>query len=259
MYYADRAGKHSRRRQKMTVKVNISKADRKQLAANIAEALGAELEYLGVPSCAYRAGEYTVTKDCTVETDDSNRAWLAGMLKRYGYGFTPDTTEEEPEEEMTEETAEQPEEGTELTIEMPRSFFTEEQLDNLEKMIESKESLIKKALGADSLDFDVDDEKVTFPWFSTADADEVKAYSNFISKLCQTAKDAKRVTAKDKAVESEKFAFRCFLIRLGFIGNEYKADRKILLKNLSGPAAFPNEAAAKAHLAKQKAGKEAQA
>lgn len=40
----------------------------------------------------------------------------------------------------------------------------------------------------------------------------------------------------------EKYAFRCFLLRLGFIGNEYKAERKILLKNLSGNSSWKNGA-----------------
>ena len=52
------------------------------------------------------------------------------------------------------------------------------------------------------------------------------------------AKTQKRVTAKDKAVDNDKYAFRCFLLRLGFIGDEYKADRKILLSKLSGSSAF---------------------
>jgi len=52
------------------------------------------------------------------------------------------------------------------------------------------------------------------------------------------AKTQKRVTAKDKTVDNDKYAFRCFLLRLGFIGAEYKADRKILLKNLTGSSAF---------------------
>ena len=42
----------------------------------------------------------------------------------------------------------------------------------------------------------------------------------------------------EKAVENEKYAFRCLLLRLGFVGAEYKADRKILLKNLTGSSAF---------------------
>ena len=41
---------------------------------------------------------------------------------------------------------------------------------------------------------------------------------------------------------AEKYAFRCFLLRLGFIGNEYKAERKILLKNLSGNSSWKNGA-----------------
>ena len=44
--------------------------------------------------------------------------------------------------------------------------------------------------------------------------------------------------AKEKEVENDKYAFRCFLLRLGFIGSEYKEERRILLKNLSGSSAF---------------------
>jgi len=52
------------------------------------------------------------------------------------------------------------------------------------------------------------------------------------------AKTQKRVTAKEKDTDNDKYAFRCFLLRLGFIGDEYKAARKILLRNLSGSGAF---------------------
>ncbi|MBD5535004.1 MAG: virulence protein, partial [Lachnospiraceae bacterium] len=57
---------------------------------------------------------------------------------------------------------------------------------------------------------------------------------------CKMSKEQKRITAKEKAVDNEKYAFRCFLLRLGFIGTEYKGERKILLKNLSGSSAFKN-------------------
>ena len=56
--------------------------------------------------------------------------------------------------------------------------------------------------------------------------------------LCKTAKQRKRITAKERPVENEKFTFRVFLIQLGFVGDEYKAARKILLKNLPGNSAF---------------------
>ena len=45
---------------------------------------------------------------------------------------------------------------------------------------------------------------------------------------------------KEKMVENEKYAFRCFLLQLGFIGDEYKAARRVLLKNLTGNGAWKN-------------------
>ena len=78
-----------------------------------------------------------------------------------------------------------------------------------------------------------------FPWFSgDADGDEVKAYSMLVERLCSAAKEKQRITAKERAVENPKYAMRCFLLSLGFIGDEYKAARKILLRNLSGSGAF---------------------
>ena len=38
--------------------------------------------------------------------------------------------------------------------------------------------------------------------------------------------------------QNEKYEFRCFLLRLGFIGDDTKAQRKILMENLAGSAAF---------------------
>ena len=49
---------------------------------------------------------------------------------------------------------------------------------------------------------------------------------------------SKRITATEKPVDNEKYAFRCFLLRLGFIGSEHKTQRKILLRNLTGSSAF---------------------
>lgn len=68
--------------------------------------------------------------------------------------------------------------------------------------------------------------------------DEIKAYTHFISAICKMSKEQKRISAIEKEIDNEKYAFRCFLLRLGFIGNEYKDERKILLRNLTGSAAF---------------------
>lgn len=52
------------------------------------------------------------------------------------------------------------------------------------------------------------------------------------------ARNQKRISAKEKITDNDKYAFRCFLLRLGFIGSEYKEERKILLRNLTGSSAF---------------------
>jgi len=129
---------------------------------------------------------------------------------------------------------------------MPLDGFTDAALENLERLIASKASLIKKAIGADALPIERTETTLRFPWFRFGkEPEEVSAYSRFIGALCAAAKEQHRVTAKDKPVENEKFAFRVFLIRLGFVGDEYKTARKILLRNLSGNSAFKNGASAK--------------
>ena len=122
-----------------------------------------------------------------------------------------------------------------LTVEVPLESTA---VGNLTRLIDAKGSLIRKALAVENLQIEVTDSAVKFPWFADCGADECKAYTHFISALCELAKNAKRVTAKEKATDNDKYAFRCFLLRLGFIGSEYKTERKIPLRNLTGSSAF---------------------
>lgn len=116
-----------------------------------------------------------------------------------------------------------------------------QQSGNLNALIASKGGLIKKALGVSDLPLEVTDTKVSFPWFpATPTPDEMNAYDTFICKLCEMARNQKRINSTEKPTDNEKYAFRCFLLRLGFIGVEYKTARKILLMNLSGSSAFKN-------------------
>lgn len=111
--------------------------------------------------------------------------------------------------------------------------------DNLAKIIESKSGLIKNALGIDCLPMDVTKSTVSFSWFNELPTvDECIAYMDFITALCRMSVKQKRVTASKRIEENEKYAFRCFLLRLGFIGSECKQDRKILLNNLEGNAVW---------------------
>ena len=128
-------------------------------------------------------------------------------------------------------------------IQMPLSIFTESQLQNLYDLVAAKGSLIKKALGVSELPINIEGKKLDFSWFPKYESpDEVKAYMHFVTALCDMARNQKRITAKEKPVDNDKYAFRCFLLRLGFIGNEYKAERKVLLRNLTGSSAFKSGA-----------------
>ncbi|EOS24401.1 hypothetical protein C804_05222 [Lachnospiraceae bacterium A4] len=154
-----------------------------------------------------------------------------------------ETATDAPETAAGEENPEPQEAGTGLTVSLPREAFTDVALENLRKLVDAKAALIKKALAVETLPVETDEEKVSFPWFVDGqDGDSVKAYTHFITALCDMARKQKRVTAKERTTDNEKYAFRCFLLRLGFIGEEYKNERKILLKNLSGNGSFKSGA-----------------
>ena len=155
------------------------------------------------------------------------------------------TRREDPQGENGMQASDVPESDI-LTIEIPLTGFTPEKLENLVRLVNAKAPLLKAALGIDDLPIQQSDEdggKLVFPWFtSDADGDAVSAYSMLIERLCAAAKDKQRVTAKEREAENPKYAMRCFLLSLGFIGEEYKQERKVLLKNLSGNGAFKSGA-----------------
>lgn len=123
-----------------------------------------------------------------------------------------------------------------LKINMPLKDVNETNLANL---LAAKSNLIKKALNVSDLSFYKHEDWICFPWFKAEIDDATKnACINFIVAICKMSTTQKRICAKEKETANEKYAFRCFLLRLGFIGEEFKGARKILLKNLSGSSAF---------------------
>lgn len=152
------------------------------------------------------------------------------------------------------------EEADLMTVSLPRDGFTDTALENLRKIVDSKRTLLMKALGAESLPIETTEEAVSFPWFRNPEGDPTAAaaYAHLISAMCKMAREAKRVTATEKEAESEKYAFRCFLLRLGFVGTQYKHERAVLMRNLSGHSAFRTKAEADAFNEKLKARKAAE-
>ena len=218
---------------------NVSGDTRKKLVKLISSHLGVESRYLGAPSFAYSIGNYTVNKDGSLswDEDDERTAGLLEAIKAEGFTTTEDEEVEE-EEVLIEEENEEEAEANRLCISFPKSMYDERTLENLKNLVEGKGSLMKKAFKAESLEIVVDDEKVSFPWFELIDSDHFNAYTQFITAITKMAREQKRILGKERTVENEKYAFRCFLLRLGFIGDEYKLTRKILLENLEGSAAF---------------------
>lgn len=213
-----------------TFHYNVTGPDRKRLVQAIADIHGCPSRYLGAPTFAYQVDYFTIGRDGSVSFDDSaDSKEIETLAERLAErGFTA---------EAAEDTATEPETG--FCVRLPREGITDAALENLRRMVDSKAGLIRKAIGADSLDITADAERVSFPWFQTAPEPEVaSAATLFVSRLTETAKTQKRVTAKEREVDNEKYAFRCFLLRLGFIGAEYKAARKVLLRNLTGSSAF---------------------
>lgn len=229
----------------MRIEFHRTGAERKALVTAIGEILEVRPQYKGMPSAAYEIGYFTVTKEGTLEFDDrADSGEVENLLEQLAdRGIVAAPAEmaqawlNAMAEELSKASENEPQEANVgLTVEIPLDKVS---LGNLTKLLEAKGKLIRKALGISELSFEIMEDRVAFPWFEELpDSDAAKAYTHFISALCEMSRNAKRVTATEKPVENEKYAFRCFLLRLGFIGSEYKAERKILLKNLTGSSAF---------------------
>ena len=254
----------------MEVKYNVTGERRKEMVEVISGIVGMRAVYMRMPTCAYAISNFKVSKEGTLIYDDRSSSEVvekvleglaqAGFEAENSATEATETADENTEGELSEESENEPQEANvgcgcpvdtscearstdradrrDLTVELPRESFTDSALENLQKLVDSKATLMKKALAVDALPIEITRERVSFPWFSEADGESAKAYSHFITALCDMARNQKRITATEKAVDNEKYAFRCFLLRLGFIGAEYKTERKILLKNLTGSSAF---------------------
>ena len=238
----------------MTINYNVTGTERKRLADYISGFMGTDKKYLGAPTFAYQIGYLTVSKDGAVSFEDrgynSDIDALMAELEDQGFhtedaiakpdsaepAAPPAANETESEESFAEAKRGPQGPNVGLTVALP---LDKVQADNLNRILAAKGSLIKKALGIDALPVEVGHDTASFPWFSELpEPDAAKAYTHLISALCEMSVNQKRITAREKEVGNEKYAFRCFLLRLGFIGAEFKAERKILLRNLSGNSAF---------------------
>lgn len=216
---------------KNEIRFTLESKQKPKLAQEIGNILGTAPHYERVPSCAYDIAGYRLDKEGVLHipegTEKETVEELILQLRERGFQDDAEITEEVPVQQ------------DKLTIVISRESLTDIALENLQKITANKQTLFQRAFRTDSTEIEITEEKINFTWFPyTADGDEITAYTQFISRLCDMARDAKRVSSKPTETDNDKYAFRCFLLRLGFIGKEYKTARKILLRNLTGNSAF---------------------
>ena len=210
----------------MNIYYDITGQRRKELVKALSEITLFESKYLGAPDFWYSVGNYMVSKNGTlVCPDEFPREILEQLVENLEKrGFKPTWSELDL-----------------IVIAVPRKDYDDAALARLKNLITSKETLLKAALGSRSLELEVQEDKIYFPWFMDHDIDgEVHAYQQLVAALGRTAREQHRISAKENIQDNLKYAMRLFLVRLGFVGDEYKQSRKILLRNLSGNCSWKN-------------------
>ena len=254
----------------MATNFNVSGAERKELVKAIENATGEKAQYKGMPTCAYQIGNLLVTKDGTLEGDAG--AELLEKLAEAGFTGEP----QEAPEAATEPDTEPETETVDLTVSIPTAKHTGASLRNLVNLLFTRSGLINKALGTEfrvdeeltkalqddacTLTTDaflkavvafeeehgkaidglaITPETVTFSSLpETDDPERIRTFTILCSLMSKQAIDLKRIMAKPVNEENEKYALRIWLTRLGMNGPEYKAERKILMADLTGHCAF---------------------
>lgn len=203
------------------IEFNASVAGRKKLANTIAELLGVKAVYAGAPTFDYQIGDARLDRD-----------WALHL---------PNDLDTEAIIEATQEAGFAPT-GKDygLTLAFPTTGWDEATAAKLEALLASKGALIAKALGipATSMNLNAVEGTVEFAWFEQLpDAEVIEVASVLIQLMIEQAKTSTRISPKPPEPGNDKYAMRCWLLRLGMLGEGYKTARRVLLANLEGNAA----------------------
>ena len=205
-----------------TIEFNASVAGRKKLANTIAELLGVKAVYAGAPTFDYQIGDARLDRDWVLHLpeDVDTEAVTEGAQAA---GFVPTG------------------EDYGLTLAFPTTGWDEATAAKIDALLASKGALIAKALGipATPMNLNAVEETVEFAWFEQLpDAEVIEAASVLLQLMIEHAKTSTRISPKPPEPGNDKYAMRCWLLRLGMIGEGYKNARRVLLANLEGNAAW---------------------
>lgn len=253
----------------MTITTNAP--SRKELVKAISAHLNIDAVYVGPPSFAYRVGDFTIARNGVVSAEgDADLAALRNMLVEKGYA------------EAEQET---------LEIHVPLDGMDGNALRNLVFLVKSKQYLLNRvtrhetfritdntvlaltdeaaastetfyaALPADPEEMaglSFSDGHATFAFPLDADGAKNRAYAELAAFMVIAAREATRVSWKERKPENEKYYFRCWLLRLGLTGQGGKESRKALLAGLNGHVAFKTKEGEERHKVKLAAKREAE-
>ena len=225
----------------MRINYNVMTKHRQWLKNAIVKEFNVTVKYHGSPTWAYKfkydGSMYTIDRFGLLYGAD-NHDLVARLRDNHGFIAIAEHYDD-PSPKTPESTAADRESGV-LTIEIPLDGFTTKGISNLYKIVKSNEHLIKKSLRINDLSITQTETSFKFPWFKIGiDNEQLAIYTDFITALCNTAKNQIRARNIERGTDNEKYAFRAFLTeRLGFVGDGYKAHRKLLLANLTGDAAY---------------------
>lgn len=242
-----------------TLNYNVTGNDRKRLADKMAEILGCEAKYLGVPTFNYVVDYFTVNKSGTVIFDDRADSEevenLIDQLEAAGFH-----AENEEDEDMTE-----------VNVVVPSQELTAGQLRNIVYLAHAKQYLLNKVFGQEfwNIDDDLvqrlsdenpaecndfltifegfrstckgvsfDDRQVTLTYPKQETADKNAALSKLMGNMVKAAAESKHVNPKTVIEDNEKYYLRSWLLRVGFDGADGKDGRHVLLDGLKGHTAF---------------------
>lgn len=155
---------------KNEIRFTLESKQRPKLAQEIGNILGTAPHYERVPSCAYDIAGYRLDKEGVLHIPEGAESEMVEYLIRQlrENGFQDDA-------EVIEDVAVQQDK---LTIAVPKEILTDTALENLQKIIVNKQTLLQRAFQTDSTEVEITEEKINFAWFPyTEDGDEITAYT----------------------------------------------------------------------------------
>ena len=274
--------------------LNTHPEKRKEMVKAICELTGLTSTYMGMPSAAYQVGPITVSRDGSIDCEDEALlTTLKPMLIERGW-LEAEAQDKMPVEiESPADSKELPETVETISVEqmditMPIPGWTVAQMNNLLRILYSKQVLINRMLGCDMLSieesfvkaisenppesttdleasvqeaieagsirgFRLSDEQVTLSTpFAQDEPTRWTAYADLLKGMLRIAETATRISLKRlDDPENEKYHANSWLMRMGFGGPDFKETRRILMSHLTGFAAFKSAADMEAHKARQ--------